>query len=88
MQQGEELGLRIVEEEAATISKKLTIVAIWCIQWYPVDLPSMKSVVQMLEGSLENLMIPPNPFGSISQPTTNETMPKNLESTDLTVISE
>lgn len=88
LHQGEELQLRIVEEGDAAISKKLTIVALWCIQWYPVDRPSMNSVVQMLEGSLENLMVPPNPFGSTSQPTTEEKISENLESTKLTIISE
>lgn len=88
LHQGEELQLRIVEEGDAAISKKLTIVALWCIQWYPVDRPSMNSVVQMLEGSLENLMVPPNPFGSTSQPTTGEKISENLESTKLTIISE
>ncbi|KAK9912538.1 hypothetical protein M0R45_036400 [Rubus argutus] len=30
-------------------SKKLAVVRLWSIQWYPVDQPSMKAVVQMLE---------------------------------------
>ena len=88
LQQGEELGLRIIEEQDAAISKKLTIVGLWCIQWYPMDRPSMKSVVQMLEGSIENLTIPPNPFGSTSQPTPGEKIDEDLDSTKLTVISE
>ncbi|XXG78199.1 hypothetical protein AAC387_Pa08g2188 [Persea americana] len=56
--------------------------------WYPMDRPSMKSVVQMLEGSIENLTIPPNPFGSTSQPTPGEKIDEDLDSTKLTVISE
>ncbi|RWR86883.1 rust resistance kinase Lr10-like protein [Cinnamomum micranthum f. kanehirae] len=88
LEQGEELGLRIIEEQDAALSKKLTIVGLWCIQWYPMDRPSMKSVVQMLEGSIENLTIPPNPFGSTSQPTPDEKIDEDLDSTQLTIISE
>ncbi|XP_042487652.1 rust resistance kinase Lr10-like isoform X2 [Macadamia integrifolia] len=68
---GKELEIRIDEDGDASIAKKLTIVALWCIQWYPVDRPSMKVVVQMLEGDRESLIMPPNPFDS--------TMPSNTK---------
>ncbi|XP_042053192.1 rust resistance kinase Lr10-like isoform X2 [Salvia splendens] len=29
--------------------KKLLIVAVWCIQWFPSDRPSMKAVIEMLQ---------------------------------------
>ncbi|KAK8691738.1 hypothetical protein V6N13_075237 [Hibiscus sabdariffa] len=64
LDKGEELGIRTEDEEHDKIANKLTIVGLWCIQWYPVDRPSMKSVVQMLEGEVENLTVPPNPFAS------------------------
>ncbi|GMI90394.1 hypothetical protein HRI_002708700 [Hibiscus trionum] len=64
LDKGEALGIRIEDEEHDKIAKKLTIVGLWCIQWYPVDRPSMKSVVQMLEGETEILTVPPNPFAS------------------------
>ncbi|KAK8579724.1 hypothetical protein V6N13_142894 [Hibiscus sabdariffa] len=64
LDKGEELGIRTEDEEHDKIASKLTIVGLWCIQWYPVDRPSMKSVVQMLEGEVENLTVPPNPFAS------------------------
>ncbi|KAG6655978.1 hypothetical protein CIPAW_05G254400 [Carya illinoinensis] len=35
-----------------------------CIQWYPMDRPSMKFVVQTLEGEGDKLIMPPNPFAS------------------------
>ncbi|KAH7853629.1 hypothetical protein Vadar_004867 [Vaccinium darrowii] len=38
---GEEVGIRIQDEGDAKIAKKLTIVGLWCIQWYPIDRPSM-----------------------------------------------
>ncbi|KAJ4966450.1 hypothetical protein NE237_018299 [Protea cynaroides] len=62
--QGKELEIRIDEDGDAGIARKLTIIALWCIQWYPVDRPSMKVVVQMLEGDRESLIMPPNPFDS------------------------
>lgn len=62
LKQGEELGLVTGSVEDAEIAKKLTMVALWCVQWRPVDRPSMKVAVQMLEGSLERLPLPPNPF--------------------------
>ncbi|KAK6925980.1 Wall-associated receptor kinase, galacturonan-binding domain [Dillenia turbinata] len=55
---------QIHDDEQAKIVKKLTIVGLRCIQWYPVDRPSMNVVVQMLEGEEDNLTIPPNPFAS------------------------
>ncbi|KAM7465819.1 hypothetical protein LguiB_013381 [Lonicera macranthoides] len=64
---GEELGIKIEEEEHAQIAKKLTIVGLFCIQWSPLDRPPMKTVVQMLEGKGDMLAMPPNPFSSISR---------------------
>ncbi|MCH89359.1 receptor-like kinase, partial [Trifolium medium] len=42
------------------------IVGLWCIQWHPANRPTMKAVVQMLEGNSEKLEMPPNPFASAS----------------------
>ncbi|KAF7147222.1 hypothetical protein RHSIM_Rhsim03G0203300 [Rhododendron simsii] len=61
---GEELGIHIQDEGEAKIAKKLAIVGLWCIQWYPVDRPSMHGVIQMLEGDGDTLIKPPNPFAS------------------------
>ncbi|XP_024172605.1 rust resistance kinase Lr10 isoform X1 [Rosa chinensis] len=60
--QGGTLDLKLDTDEDAHVAKKLVIVAIWCIQWHPVNRPSMKSVVRMLEGDSESLIVPPNPF--------------------------
>lgn len=85
----EELVLHVIEEREAIIARKLAIVALWCIQWYPVDRPSMKSVVQMLEGSMENLVIPPNPFTFAGPPNTVVALSERLlVSTNLTTIPE
>ncbi|GMY07463.1 rust resistance kinase Lr10-like [Fagus crenata] len=64
LDQGENPRIQLEEEGHATLARKLTIVGLWCIQWYPINRPSMKVVVQMLEGEGDNLKIPPNPFDS------------------------
>ncbi|KAJ3692435.1 hypothetical protein LUZ60_012785 [Juncus effusus] len=44
------------------ITKKLLIVAFWCIQWNPAARPNISRVVQMLDSELESLEISPKPF--------------------------
>ncbi|KAB2595016.1 receptor-like protein kinase [Pyrus ussuriensis x Pyrus communis] len=55
--EGDDLRIHIGEEGDGKIPKQLAIVGLW----YPMDHPSMKTVVQMLGGG-ENLRMPPNPF--------------------------
>ncbi|XP_031277481.1 LEAF RUST 10 DISEASE-RESISTANCE LOCUS RECEPTOR-LIKE PROTEIN KINASE-like 2.4 [Pistacia vera] len=64
----------VVTEEEEEMAKKMIFVSSWCIQTFPSDRPSMTKVVEMLEGSLENLQIPPKP--STSSPTMSP--PKHL----------
>ncbi|KFK32379.1 hypothetical protein AALP_AA6G233700 [Arabis alpina] len=52
---------KISEEEDEKIVKKMVLVGLWCIQTNPFDRPPMNKVVEMLEGSLEALEIPPKP---------------------------
>ncbi|XP_050386614.1 rust resistance kinase Lr10-like isoform X1 [Argentina anserina] len=63
LEEGEDLRIHIGEEGNSKIPEKLSIIGLSCIQWYPVDRPSMKIVVQMLEGR-ETLTMPPNPFAT------------------------
>ncbi|KAJ4822620.1 hypothetical protein Tsubulata_020951 [Turnera subulata] len=58
----EEQGISTEGESFNIIAKKLAIVGLCCIQWHPVDRPSMNVVVQMLQGVGNNLNVPPNPF--------------------------
>ncbi|CAH8360605.1 unnamed protein product [Eruca vesicaria subsp. sativa] len=51
-------GITFEEEE---IAKKMTLVGLWCIQSSPSDRPSMNRVVEMMEGSLDDLEVPPKP---------------------------
>ncbi|KAK9143967.1 hypothetical protein Syun_013367 [Stephania yunnanensis] len=72
VQRDRSTGKIAVESEGdEMIAKKLSIVGLWCVQWYPVDRPSISGVVQMLEGETENLTIPPNPFASTTTPEKN-----------------
>ncbi|CAL8119104.1 unnamed protein product [Prunus armeniaca] len=49
LEEGDDLRTHMGEEGDGKIPNKLAIVGLWCIQWYPVNRPSMKAVVQMLE---------------------------------------
>jgi len=53
-----EIGISSEEEE---IAKKMTLVGLWCIQSSPSDRPPMNKVVEMMEGSLDALEVPPRP---------------------------
>ncbi|KAK7385135.1 hypothetical protein VNO78_30846 [Psophocarpus tetragonolobus] len=47
--------------EEKQIAKKLIIIALWCIQLKPDDRPSMNKVIEMLEGEIESIEMPPKP---------------------------
>ncbi|KAG7955159.1 hypothetical protein I3843_11G056700 [Carya illinoinensis] len=70
LEQKEDLRVFIEDDGDALIAKKLAIVGLWCIQWHPMNRPSMKVVVQMLQGG-DNLTMPPNPFTSTNTTRTN-----------------
>ncbi|KAF3963173.1 hypothetical protein CMV_012410 [Castanea mollissima] len=58
----EELGLLgLLKEGDEDTARKMIIVSLWCIQTNPSNRPLMSKVVDMLEGSLESLQIPPKP---------------------------
>ncbi|KAK9292530.1 hypothetical protein L1049_020504 [Liquidambar formosana] len=46
-------------EDEKKIARKIIIVALWCIQLKPADRPSMRKAVEMLEGEVESLQVPP-----------------------------
>ncbi|XP_042962257.1 LEAF RUST 10 DISEASE-RESISTANCE LOCUS RECEPTOR-LIKE PROTEIN KINASE-like 2.1 [Carya illinoinensis] len=52
----------IINEEDKQNIKKILIVGLCCIQTDPSNRPTMSRVVDMLEGSLDSLQIPPKPF--------------------------
>ncbi|KAF3969465.1 hypothetical protein CMV_006752 [Castanea mollissima] len=49
-------------EEVEEMEWKMILVSLWCIQSAPTDRPSMTKVVEMLEGRLQSIEIPPKPF--------------------------
>ncbi|KAL5553125.1 hypothetical protein UlMin_040526 [Ulmus minor] len=63
IQLNEELGLeRLVDEENNVKVKKMIMVSLWCIQVVPSNRPAMNKVIEMLEGNLESLQVPPKPI--------------------------
>ncbi|GAU14797.1 hypothetical protein TSUD_50090 [Trifolium subterraneum] len=68
----QDLGLRCIKNEIdEEMVRKMTVVSLWCIQTDPTHRPAMHKVVEMLEGSLQVLEIPPKPF--LSSPSTSST---------------
>ncbi|KAK8525897.1 hypothetical protein V6N12_020384 [Hibiscus sabdariffa] len=61
------LGLETKEE--TEIARKMILVGLWCIQTNPLDRPTMSRVIEMLEGSVQVLQIPPKPY--MSSPSTS-----------------
>ncbi|CAE5963191.1 unnamed protein product [Arabidopsis arenosa] len=50
-----------INSEEDEIAKKMTLVGLWCIQSSPSDRPPMDRVVEMMEGNLNALEVPPRP---------------------------
>ncbi|XP_009127499.1 LEAF RUST 10 DISEASE-RESISTANCE LOCUS RECEPTOR-LIKE PROTEIN KINASE-like 2.7 isoform X1 [Brassica rapa] len=51
----------VISNEEEEIAKKMTLVGLWCVQYSPSDRPPMNRVVEMMEGSLDALEVPPRP---------------------------
>ncbi|KAH0681748.1 hypothetical protein KY289_019500 [Solanum tuberosum] len=63
IEQKKELGLTgIVVEEDKKLAEKMILVSLWCIQTDPSSRPSINMVIEMLQGELESLQMPPKPF--------------------------
>ncbi|KAL8500886.1 hypothetical protein ACS0TY_020461 [Phlomoides rotata] len=68
-EQGQDIDVGITDENNddeyndtnREIAKKMTIVALWCIQMSPCYRPSMNKVVEMLEAPMERLRVPNRP---------------------------
>uniref|UniRef100_M1BQ53 Protein kinase domain-containing protein n=1 Tax=Solanum tuberosum TaxID=4113 RepID=M1BQ53_SOLTU len=74
-------GKEIVMDEEANddekkMARKLSLVALWCIQTNPIQRPSMSKVVEMLEGEVEVLQVPPQPLQS--QPIVHQIMGSSM----------
>ncbi|MED6135762.1 hypothetical protein PIB30_049652 [Stylosanthes scabra] len=86
--EGDDTYIPIDDDGDFRIAKKLAIVGLWCIQWHPVHRPSMKGVVQMLEGGEEQLKVPPNPFESAAASSSSAIIPARCLNLELEVIPE
>ncbi|CAJ1977498.1 unnamed protein product [Sphenostylis stenocarpa] len=63
LEHNQEPRLRSIKNESdKEMIRKLIIVSLWCIQTDPSNRPAMSKVVDMMEGSLELLQIPPKPY--------------------------
>ncbi|XP_060669201.1 LEAF RUST 10 DISEASE-RESISTANCE LOCUS RECEPTOR-LIKE PROTEIN KINASE-like 2.1 isoform X2 [Ziziphus jujuba] len=59
----EELRLKRIMNEVEKIEvKKMIIVGLWCTQIDSSNRPAMSRVIEMLEGSLDSLQLPPKPI--------------------------
>ncbi|KAB1206258.1 hypothetical protein CJ030_MR7G014403 [Morella rubra] len=88
LEQKDDLRLYVEDDGDAEIAKKLAVVGLWCIQWHPMDRPSMKLVVQMLEGEGESVTMPPNPFTSSGLTRVKASMHPRRVNQELQVIPE
>ncbi|KAL6276511.1 hypothetical protein ACE6H2_020112 [Prunus campanulata] len=90
-----EIGDDATDEEKKIV-KKMMMVGLWCIQMKPIERPSMNKVVEMLEGEIESLQMPPRPFLHPQQIPTDEVGVDNLspcassasESEEITLIAD
>ncbi|XP_062119666.1 PR5-like receptor kinase isoform X2 [Humulus lupulus] len=55
----------MVDEDNEMLARKMINVSLWCIQAKPSNRPSMSEVIQMMEGSLQSLQMPPKPTLSL-----------------------
>ncbi|CAN6549501.1 unnamed protein product [Malus baccata var. baccata] len=63
LERDEELGLQsVTNEEDKVRARKMIIVSLWCIQTDPSNRPAIREVIDMLEGNVDSLQIPPKPY--------------------------
>ncbi|XP_056158513.1 rust resistance kinase Lr10-like [Syzygium oleosum] len=60
--EGTSVEMEEVVEEERKVIKKMIIVALWCIQLNPDHRPPMSKVLEMLEGDIGKLQMPPKPL--------------------------
>ncbi|KAL3713886.1 hypothetical protein ACJRO7_036301 [Eucalyptus globulus] len=57
--EGDSIEMEEVVEEERNVIKKMVLVALWCIQLNPDHRPPMNKVLEMLEGDIDKLQMPP-----------------------------
>lgn len=86
--EGGDISVYIEDEDDIKIARKLAIVGLWCIQWNPINRPSMKTVLQMLEGDDAKLKMPSMQFDFATSTNTRLITPTRLLNLELDVIHE
>ncbi|KAF5934508.1 hypothetical protein HYC85_030679 [Camellia sinensis] len=62
----EDIGLHGIEsEEDEKVARKMILVGLCCIQANPSKRPATNKLIEMLEGNLESLQVPPEPLLSL-----------------------
>ena len=59
--QRDDIELGDATQDLMKLVRKMTLVALWFIQMKPVDCPSISQVLDMLEGEVELIQMPPKP---------------------------
>ncbi|XP_039160272.1 rust resistance kinase Lr10-like [Eucalyptus grandis] len=62
LNKGKEVETVDAIDEERESTRKMIIIALWCIQLSPDDRPSMSRVLNMLEGEINELQLPPKPL--------------------------
>ncbi|XP_052165597.1 rust resistance kinase Lr10-like [Oryza glaberrima] len=75
------------------LERKLCLVGLWCIQMRSHDRPTMSEAIEMLEGDVDALQVPPRPFFCDGDGIGNgmpppQVMDSYFHSSELTAISE
>nr|XP_016446266.1 PREDICTED: rust resistance kinase Lr10-like isoform X2 [Nicotiana tabacum] len=83
-----EKEIEVPDDDEKKIIKKLTLVALWCIQMNPLDRPSMTKVVEMIEGELQALQTPPRPSESLQPSPLEFNLSSSLGSTESMILLE
>ncbi|XP_028054732.1 LEAF RUST 10 DISEASE-RESISTANCE LOCUS RECEPTOR-LIKE PROTEIN KINASE-like 2.3 [Camellia sinensis] len=72
-----DIGLHGIEsEEDEKVARKMILIGLCCIQANPSERLAINKVIEMLEGNLESLQVPPEPFLSLPsrKPITSSTI--------------
>ncbi|CAH8326692.1 unnamed protein product [Eruca vesicaria subsp. sativa] len=72
-----------ITEEEEKIERKMVLVGLWCIQTNPSHRPTMIKVIEMLEGTLEALQVPPKPLLCLPVTTVPETVEDSNETSSV-----
>ncbi|EHA8586929.1 rust resistance kinase Lr10 [Cocos nucifera] len=86
---GKELEINNSSIRIDDAERKLCMVGLWCIQMKSSIRPSMSEVIEMLEGDVDSLQMPPRPCFSSSQPiSVRQSCMDSPDLTELSIISE